>query len=84
MFTIIVFEEHSSGEKKIQGISRHGAGLDIIKRYNIEEPLPEIVDNPEDFIPEDFRSDLVLDFLQHPDLSDHLVKVCQKKKIPVN
>lgn len=83
MFKIIVFEEHGSGEKKIQGITRHGTGLDIVRRYNIEESLPEMVDDPETYIPEDFDGDLVLDFLKHPDLSAHLVRVCRGKNIPV-
>ena len=83
MFKIVVFEEHGSGEKKIQGITRHGAGVDITKIYDIEETLPEIVDDPETFIPEDFYADLVLDFLKHPDLSEYLAKVCKKKRIPV-
>ena len=83
MFKIIVFEEYGSGEKKIQGITTHGTGLDIIKRYNIEESLPEIVDDPEEFIPQDFNADLVLDFLKHPDLSSYLAQVCKEKKITV-
>ena len=83
MFKIIVFEEHGSGEKKIQGITAHGTGLDIIKRYNIEEALPEIVDDPEEFIPQDFNADLVLDFLKHADLSAYLAQLCKEKKIPV-
>lgn len=83
MFTIAVFEEHGSGEKKIQAIREHGAGLDISRRYNIEESLPEIIDDPERFIPDDINADLVLDFLQHPDLSFHLAKVCKKRNIPV-
>ena len=83
MFTIVVFEEHGSGEKKIQGITRHGTGLEISKRFNIEESLPEIVDEPERYISEDFSADLVLDFLHHPDLSNHLAQVCHKKNIPV-
>jgi hypothetical protein len=82
-YKIIVFEEHGSGEKKIQGINQHGTGLEIIRRYNIEEALPEVVDDPEEFIPEDFSADLVLDFLKHPDLSAHLAQVCKEKKIPV-
>ena len=82
-FKIIVFEEHSSGEKKIQGITQHGTGVDIAKVYNIEEALPEVVDDPEAFIPGDFHADLVLDFLKHPDLSEYLAQVCKKKKIPV-
>jgi hypothetical protein len=58
-------------------------GLDITKRYNIKEALPELIDDPEEFITEDFNADIVLDFLKHPDLSTHLAQVCKKKKIPV-
>jgi len=83
MFTVVVFEEHGSGEKKIQGITEHGSGLKISKRYNIVESLPVIVDDPERYIPEDFSADLVLDFLKHPDLSAHLAQVCRNKNIPV-
>jgi hypothetical protein len=83
MYKIVVFEENGSGEKKIQGITRHGTGLDIVKIYNIEEALSEVVDDPETFIPEDFHADLVLDFLKHPDLSEYLTQVCKEKKIPV-
>ena len=83
MFTIVVFEEQGSGEKKIQGITAHGKGLEISRRFNIEENLPEIVDDPENYIPEDFSADLVLDFLKHPDLSAYLSQVCKKKNIPV-
>ncbi len=83
MFSLVVFEEHGSGDKKIQGISEHGSGLVISKRFNIEENLPEIVDNPEDYIPDDFDADLVLDFLKHPDLSSYLAQVCKRKSIPV-
>jgi len=82
-FKLVVFEEHGSGEKKIQGIIEHGTGLEISRRYNIEESLPELVDDPERYIPEDFSADLVLDFLKHPDLSSYLVQVCRKKNIPV-
>ena len=83
MFTIVVFEEYGSGEKKIQGISEHGSGLKISKRYNIEETLPGFIDDPEHYIAEDFSADLVLDFLKHPDLSSHLARVCRKKNIPL-
>ena len=83
IFKIVVFEENSSGEKKIQAITSHGTGLDIVKIFNFEEALPEIVDDPETFIPEDFDADLVLDFLKHPDLSEYLTQVCKKKNIPV-
>jgi hypothetical protein len=83
MYKIVVFEENGSGEKKIQGITQHGKGLENIERYNIEKALPELVDDPEEYIPEDFTADIVLDFLKHPDLSSHLAQVCKKKNIPV-
>lgn len=82
-FKLVVFEEHGSGEKKIQGITEHGTGLEISRRYNIEESLPALVDDPERYIPDNFSADLVLDFLKHPDLSSYLVQVCRKKNIPV-
>ena len=83
LFKIIVFEEHGSGEKKIQGITEHGTGLEISRCYNIQENLPEIVDDPERYIPDDFNADLVLDFLKHPDLSSYLAQVCYRKNIPI-
>lgn len=82
-FKIVVFEEHGSGEKKIQGIAEHGHGLDIIDRFNIEASLPELVDDPENYIRDDFDGDLVLDFLKHPDLSAYLAEVCSRKNVPV-
>ena len=82
-FKLVVFEQNCSGEKKIQGITQHGTGLEITRRYNSEASLPEMVDDPERYIPEDFSGDLVLDFLKHPDLSAHLAQVCKKKKTPV-
>jgi hypothetical protein len=82
-FRLVVFEEYGSGEKKIQGITKHGAGLEISRRFNIQERLPEIVDDPEQYIPDDFSADLVLDFLKHPDLSSHLARICRNKNIPV-
>ena len=82
-FKLIVFEEQGSGGKKIQGIAEHGHGLEIIDRFNIEESLPELVDDPENYITDNFDGDLVLDFLKHPDLSAYLAGVCSRKKIPV-
>ena len=83
VFKLVVFEEQGSGEKKIQGIAEHGHGLEITGRFNIEESLPELVDDPENYISDDFEGDLVLDFLKHPDLSTYLAEVCSRKNIPL-
>jgi hypothetical protein len=81
--TILVFQQNGSGESKIRGIERFGEGrfkLDII---SIDTPLPTVIDDTRQYLPDDFQADLVLDFLKHPDLSHDLEKLCRDKKIPV-
>lgn len=80
---IVVFEQDGSGQKKIAGIRKYGRDLELSGVINIVAALPEFVDNPEDYIPQDFNGDLVLDYLTHPDLSHYLVRLCREKKIPV-
>ncbi|MBU0485028.1 MAG: DUF166 domain-containing protein [Proteobacteria bacterium] len=80
---IIIFQQNGSGEEKIAGIKEFGTDLEISKVFNIDLALPELIDEPEEYLSENFSGDLVLCFLKHPDLIDHLVSICQKKKIPV-
>jgi hypothetical protein len=83
MFSLVVFEESGSGEHKISGIRAYGRGIVIEKVVDLPGGLPEVIDEPEVFIPEDFEGDLVLSFLRHPDLAEHLVRLCNRKGIPV-
>ena len=80
---ILVFQQNGSGEKKIEGIRRYGDGLFEIDIVSINVSLPPIIDDAGEFIPQDIRTDLVLDYLKHPDLSFDLSMVCQSKKILV-
>jgi len=80
---IVIFEEDGSGDYKIAGIQVYGRDIEIVKVYNVSGPLPPLIDEPKEFITDDFEADLVLDFLKHPDLSEYLVTVCLKKSIPV-
>ena len=80
---IVVFEQNGSGELKIAGIEAFGKDIEITKVINITVPLPELIDEPEEYISDDFHGDLVLNFLSHPDLSEHLVQICIQKSIPV-
>jgi len=80
---ILVFQQDGSGEKKIAGIRQYGDGLFEIDIVSIEASLSPIIDDASEYIPQDFRTDLVLDYLKHPDLSFDLSMVCQRKKIPV-
>lgn len=80
---IIVFQQNGSAEKKTAGIRAHGKNIDIEEVFSVNDELPEIVDDPERFINQDFHGDLVLNFLKHPDLSTYLVDLCEQKAIPV-
>jgi hypothetical protein len=80
---ILVFQQNGSGEKKIEGIRRYGDGLFYIDIVSINVSLPPIIDHASEYIPKDIHTDLVLDYLKHPDLSFDLSMVCQRKKIPV-
>ncbi|MGC8735668.1 MAG: DUF166 family (seleno)protein DfsP [Dissulfurimicrobium sp.] len=82
-FRIVVFEQHGSGWLKTAGISEFGRDIIVEKVFDLPANLPSVIDEPEEFITEDFDGDLVLDFLKHPDLSEHLVRLCNKKGIPV-
>ncbi len=80
---IVVFEYQHSGHKKIEGIGRYGRNIEITAVFNIEEALPDFIDEPESYVSDEFDADLVLCFIKHPDLADHLAAICQKKGIPM-
>lgn len=82
-FEITVFEERGSGDYKIAGIQVYGRDIEIIKVVDIQEPLPPLIDEPEEYITPPIRGDLVLNFLKHPDLAEYLVKLCNQLKLPV-
>ncbi len=80
---ILVFQQNGSGERKIKGIIEYGGDNFILERVSIDEPLPPVIDDAGDYLPQDIRADLVLDFLKHPDLSHDLGVVCRDLGIPV-
>ena len=80
---ILVFQREGSGESKIKGIKEFGEGMFDIEVISIDMPLPHIIEDSSEFLPDDFEADLVLDFLSHPDLSHDLSKICFEKNIPI-
>ncbi|MDD5758998.1 MAG: DUF166 family (seleno)protein DfsP [Desulfobulbaceae bacterium] len=80
---IVVFEYRDSGQKKIEGIRRHGRNIKIVATFNITDPLPDFIDDPEHFINRDFEADLVLSFIKHADLCQYLADLCKQKDIPM-
>jgi hypothetical protein len=82
-YRLVVFDESGLGKYKVSGIEQYGHNIVIEKIFNIPEDLPDIIDEPEEFMPEDIKGDLILNFIKHPDLSEHLVKMCKIKGVPV-
>ena len=80
---ILVFQQNGSGESKIKGIRQYGGmryRLDIV---SINDPLPPVLEDAREYLPEHLQADLVLDFLKHPDLSYDLADLCRRSNIPV-
>jgi thymidylate synthase len=80
---ILVFQERGSGEHKIEGVRSYGEGVTITEVVSIDVFLPDFIDDPEEIIKDDFSADLVLNFLKHPDLVEHLIALCEQKGIPI-
>lgn len=80
---IAVFQQNGSGESKIRGIREHGAGQFVLEVFDIDQPLPPVIDDGSEYLPESIEADLVLDYLQHPDLSQDLAERCRSLGIPM-
>lgn len=80
---IIIFEEDGSGDYKVAGIEVYGINIRIKRVFNLKGPFPLLIDEPEEYINGIPDADLCLDFLRHPDLSQHLVELCKTKSTPV-
>ncbi len=80
---ILVFQQKGSGEPKIAGLRKYGEGLYHIEVFSIDEPLPAVLDDTWEYLPDRIEADLVLDYLKHPDLSEDLAKKCAALHIPV-
>jgi len=83
MQRLMVFQQNNSGENKIAGIEKYGGYFFSLRRFNINEELPSFIEDSSEFLPDKVEVDLVLDYLEHPDLSSDLALLCMKEKIPV-
>lgn len=80
---ILVFQQKGSGLNKISGILKYGENRFVVETYDIDEPLPGLIEHGGEYLPKTIEADLVLDYLKHLDLSNDLWKLCEKLKIPV-
>ncbi|SHH53786.1 protein of unknown function [Desulfofustis glycolicus DSM 9705] len=80
---VVVFQQNGSGERKIDGVRRHGADIIDLRVVSIDAELPPIIDDSDAYLPRVIDADLVLDFLKHYDLSTDLARRCAEEKIPI-
>ena len=80
---IIIFQQNQSGAAKVKGIRDFGKDRFIVETVDIDMPLPPVIDDASEYLPEHIDADLVLDFIGHPDLSMDLGVLCTKLGIPV-
>ncbi len=80
---IVVFQQRNSAKLKVEGVLSHGEHIEITRTISVDDFLPDFIEEPEEFIKEDFEADLVLNYFKHPDLVDYLIDLCGKKNIPV-
>ena len=80
---ILVFQQSNQGEAKIAGIRKYGGDQFKMEIVSIENDLPPVIDDARQYLQENIEADLVLDFLQHPDLSYDLAEICSANEIPL-
>ena len=83
MQKILIFQQNGSGEAKEAGIRQFGKGLFEIETIEMETRLPLVLDDTSEYLPDHIEADLVLDFMQHQDLSYDLSLLCEKLDIPL-
>jgi len=83
MQKIMLFQQNGSGKSKIEGINQFGGKQFIIKTFDLNEPLPLVIDDTSQYLPKEINADIVLDFFKHRDLSDDLSVLCAKLNIPI-
>ncbi len=79
---IIVFQQKGSGKLKIEGLLKYAQAEIELEIVDIDETLPQVLDNTEAYLPTELKCDLVLDYLKHSDLSTDLAALCKKQHVP--
>jgi hypothetical protein len=80
---IVVFQQGGRGESKVRGIQQYGKNQFDITLITIDQPMPLVVDDASEYLPDTIDANMVLDFLKHPDLSHDLALLCRRLSIPI-
>lgn len=80
---ILLFQRGKYGERVVETIQKHAKRLKIKRIFKIPKDLPEIIEDPEKYIPNEIFKDidLVITYSLHPDLSQYIVELAKENKI---
>jgi len=57
--------------------------IEVVQVVSLDDPLPEFIEDPAEYLSDPPAVDLILNYLRHPDLSQHLVACCRRRGITV-
>jgi hypothetical protein len=80
---ILLFQRGKYGERVVETVQKYAKKSKIARIFEIPIELPEIIEDPSKFIPDDvFKDiDLVITYSLHPDLSQYIVEQARKYNI---
>ncbi len=78
---IAIFQRGNFAENITKGIKLNSDFNVLV--FSVPEKLPQIIDEPEKYLKTDFNADLILDYLYHPNLTDHLIEIAKNKGVQI-
>jgi|Deesub1362A_J573_1020465.scaffolds.fasta_scaffold00350_25 hypothetical protein len=78
---VAVFQRGHSADHIVEGLKKYG-DVDVIT-ISVDEFLPQIIDEPSEYIDENFEAELIIDHMHHGDLTDYLIEIAREKNIPI-
>lgn len=82
-FRLVIFQQGGNADFKVGGIEVYGNGIEIQTVHDLPASLPEVIDEPDEYVCLIEPCDLVLTFVKQPDIAAHIVSLANAKGIPV-
>ncbi|MHA1379810.1 MAG: DUF166 domain-containing protein [Candidatus Helarchaeota archaeon] len=80
---ILLFQRGKYGERVVETVKKHAKKSKIKKVFEIPKDLPEIIEDPENYIPNDIFNDvdLIITYSLHLDLSQYIVQLAKEHNV---
>lgn len=80
---ILLFQRGFYGERVVETIEKYAKKLEVTNIFKIPKDLPDIIEEPDNYIPNDIFKDidLIISYSLHPDLSQFIVEQAKQNGI---